>query len=258
MAVVRDLVNILAEIPLEVWSKIVENEPEWLHMKGILRKYEFSRFAVLMITAGLNDFQLKGKAEVAYWPKLRELLDKNEVPSSLNEMKHILSEFYKRERFANLKLKRLNRFLSSELAVKLWNAEPKDVASNFLRIWHDLATTMRQNKDAKTIVFAMKCLGIALIMAGESNFRFEQIPIPVDYRVRIFTKRLGVNAETDDEVRRFWNNVLEMLRKDVPINMIHLDSLIWQIGTMSNKEIIEYFKKFGLESVGEKLVEGLK
>jgi len=258
MVVVRSLIDTLSKISLEVWNEIVEREPEWLNMKEFLGKYGFGRFAVLMIATGLNDFQLKGKAEVAYWPKLRELLDKNEVPSSLNEMEHILSEFYRRERFANLKLKRLNRFLSSKLAVELWNAKPKDVASNFLRIWHDLATTMRQSREAKTIVFAMKCLGIALIMAGESNFRFEQIPIPVDYRVRIFTKRLGVNVETDDEVRRFWNNVLEVLRKDVPINMIHLDSLIWQIGTMSDKEIIEYFGKFGLESVGKKIVEVLR
>jgi len=95
-------------------------------------------------------------------------------------------------------------------------------------------------------------------MAGESNFRFEKIPIPVDYRVRSFTERLGVNLKTDDEVRWFWNKVLELLRKEIPINMIHLDSLIWQIGTLSNEEIIEYFGKFGLESVGKKIVEVLR
>jgi len=258
MTVVGVLVDALTEIPLEVWNEIVGKEPEWINMREFLERYGFGRFSVLMIAAGLNDFQLKGKAEVSYWPKIRDLLNKNEVPSTPNEMEHILSEFYRRERFANLKLRRLNRFLSSKLALELWNAEPKDVASSFLRIWSNLANTMRQSKNAKTIAFAMKCLGIVLIMAGESNFRFEKIPIPVDYRVRSFTERLGVNLKTDDEVRWFWNKVLELLRKEIPINMIHLDSLIWQIGTLSNEEIIEYFGKFGLESVGKKIVEVLR
>lgn len=59
----------------------------------------------------------------------------------------------------------------------------------------------------------MKCLGIALLMAGETNFSFESIPIPVDYRVREFTRRLGIAVNTDEDVRRFWNKVLEGLRK---------------------------------------------
>ncbi|RLI74098.1 hypothetical protein DRP04_15070, partial [Archaeoglobales archaeon] len=64
--------NVLSEIPTEVWNRIVEMEPEWIHMEEFLGKYGFGRFTVLMLAAGLNDFQLKGKAEVAYWPKLRE------------------------------------------------------------------------------------------------------------------------------------------------------------------------------------------
>ncbi|AGK61357.1 Uncharacterized protein conserved in archaea [Archaeoglobus sulfaticallidus PM70-1] len=232
---------ILSAIPVEIWDRVVQEEPEWKHMREFLESYGFGRFAVLMIAAGLNDFQLKGKAEVAYWPKMRELLKRNNTPNSPRELESILAEFYANERLPDLKLRRLNRFLSSRLAEWLWNAMPGEVTENFLRIWYDLAATMRQERSVKTIVFAMKCLGIALLMAGESNFCFERIPIPVDYRVREFTKRTGVVVRDDEDVRTFWGKVLEELRgRGLEINMIHLDSLIWQIGVLSKPEIVDY------------------
>lgn len=255
MIVTENLAKILAEIPLDVWNRIVDNEPEKRYMKDFLEEYGFGRFAVLMVAAGLNDFQLKGKADIAYWPILKNIIKKNKVPSSPKEMNGILAKFYSKERLASLKLDRLNRFLTSTLAKELWTTTPKKVADNFLQIWYNLAATMRQNKNAKTIVFAMKCLGIALIIAGEYNFKIEQIPIPVDYRVRRFTERLGINIKTDDDVRRFWSKVLEELRKYLLINMIHLDSLVWQIGTISKEDIIKYFRDLGVEPVGKKLVK---
>lgn len=247
--------DLLAQIPFETWIRVVEEEPEWRCMHEFLERYGFGRFAVLMIAAGLNDFQLKGKAEVAYWPKLRDLLERKNVPDSLGEMEEILTEFYVRERFSSLKLKRLNRFLTSRLAGRLWHSMPKDTAENFLGIWYELASTMKQNKDAKTIVFGMKCLGIALLMSGENNFNFERIPIPVDYRIREFTRRLGVSVKGDEDVRRFWSKILGEIRKRVSINMIHLDSLIWQIGVLKKNEIEMYFSRFGLSELGEKMAE---
>jgi DNA-(apurinic or apyrimidinic site) lyase len=247
--------TIFSAIPMEIWDKIVQEEPEWKYMREFLESYGFGKFAVLMIAAGLNDFQLKGKAEVAYWPKIRDLLESHKVPNSTQELESILVEFYANERLLDLKLRRLDRFLSSRLAEWLWNAEPREVAENFLRIWYDLATIMRQERSAKTIVFAMKCLGIALLMAGESNFSFERIPVPVDYRVREFTRRLGVAVRDDEDVRVFWSRILEELRRDgLEVNMIHLDSLIWQIGVLSKSEIVDYFAKLGLREVGEKIV----
>ncbi len=254
MIVIENLAKILAKIPLDVWNRIVDNEPEKRYMKNFLKLYGFGRFAVLMVAAGLNDFQLKGKADIAYWPILKDIIERNKVPSSLKEMNSILAEFYSKERLASLKLDRLNRFLTSTLAKELWTTKPEKVAEDFLQIWYNLAATMGQNKNAETIVFAMKCLGIALIIAGEYNFKVEQIPIPVDYRVRIFTERLGIDIKTDNDVRRFWSKVLEELRKYLPINMIHLDSLVWQIGTISKEDIIKYFRDLGVEPVGKELV----
>jgi len=248
--------DILSSIPIEIWDGVVREEPEWRFMHEFFKNYGFGRFAVLMTVAGLNDFQLKGRAEVAYWPEISRLLKKNRVPKTPSELESILGEFYSKERLPRMKAKRMNRFLSSELAKWLWNAWSEEVAGNFLRIWYKLAATMNQSRDAKTIVFAMKCLGIALLMAGESDFRFERIPIPVDYRVREFTRRLGIEVRDDKDVRVFWGKVLEELKEEgLRINMIHLDSLIWQIGVLSKFEILDYFGKLGLKDVGEKIVE---
>ena len=256
---VNEVSRILSQIPIEVWQKIVEEEPEWKNMREFLGSYGFGRFAVLMTVTGLNDFQLKGKAEIAYWPKIRELLRSYKPPENPAELEQILSEFYSKERLQDLKLRRLNRFLSSRLAELMWNSDPRSVARDFIRIWYGLSATMNQSRNAKTITFAMKCLGIALLMAGEITFDFEKISIPVDYRIREFTKRLNVAVKNDNDVQRFWKKVLERLKEDgLGINMIHLDSLIWQIGVLSKQEIIEYFSKHGLREVGENLAEVIK
>lgn len=63
-------------------------------------------------------------------------------------------------------------------------------------------------------------------MVRETNFNFERIPIPINYRVREFTKRLEIKFKNDDDIRKFWSAVLKELRKKIGINMVHLDSLI--------------------------------
>jgi len=249
----KKVAEVIGEIPFNVWESIVKEEPEWRNMEPFLSSYDFGRFAVLMMATGLNDFQLRGKAEIAYWPRIRELLEFSSVPESLEEMCEILSTFYRTERLSELKLRRLRRFIFSPVARLIWGGNPEEVSEKFPEIWLKLAGTMNQGPEAKTISFAMKCLGIALLIAGVSSFEFEKIPIPVDSRVRAFTERLGFSGD-DSSVREFWNCVLEEMRKKNPgVTMIHLDSLIWQIGRLSHEEIVEYFERFGVEGTGKRI-----
>jgi len=255
----ENLAKILSEIPLEVWDRIVKEEPEWRYMGPFLNRYGFGPFATLMVVTGLNDFKLKGRAEVSYWPKISRILDSSPVPESPRELYAILEQFHRNELYSDLKVNRLGRFLFSPLAEKLWNSTPKTVSRDFPSIWKELAYTMRQNPEAKTISFAMKCLGISLLMVGEYDFDFSEIPIPVDYRVRIFSKKAGfVATEDDNEIRQTWQDVLELIKRRKPeVTMIHLDSLIWQIARMNKKEMLDYFSKMGCRSVGENIVSFL-
>ncbi|AEA46874.1 DUF7664 domain-containing protein [Archaeoglobus veneficus] len=255
----KNLAKILSEISLEAWNRIVKEEPEWHYMKPFLSRYGFGPFATLMVVTGLNDFKLKGRAEVAYWPKISNILESSPVPESPRGLYTILEQFYRNELYNDLKVNRLSRFLFSPLAEKLWNSTPKTVSREFPKIWKELAYTMRQNPEAKTISFAMKCLAISLLMVGEYDFDFSKIPIPVDYRVRTFSKKAGlVTTEDDNEIRQTWQNVLELIKGREPkVTMIHLDSLVWQIARMSKKEMLEYLSKMGCQSVGEKIVSFL-
>jgi|GEM_PF-4876779 len=37
--------------------------------------------------------------------------------------------------------------------------------------------------------------------------------------------------------------------------MIHLDSLVWQIGNLADNDLIAYFQRFNLDQVGKRLVD---
>ena len=55
-------------------------------MYKFLKRYGFGKFAVLVIVAGLNDYQLKGKADKAYWLPLSNLLENKPVPEHPEEL----------------------------------------------------------------------------------------------------------------------------------------------------------------------------
>jgi len=213
-----------------------------------------------MLVTGLNDYQLKGKAEIAYWPKIHNLL-KNSIPPSLpKDLYELLKPFYKKERLRNAKLQRLKRFLKSSLVHDLWDISPQEVSKKFRDIWDSLAKTLEQNPRDKTICFAMKCLGLTLLMVREYQFDFSTIPIPVDSRVMRFTKGTGISASKNPQhIREIWSEVLSLLRSSIPeITMIHLDSVIWQIASLSEDELESYFGSMGIADVGRDLLTFLQ
>lgn len=243
-----NLVTVLSKIPSSSWRTIVEKEPEYYCMQSFLGKFGFGKFSVVMVACGLNDFQLKGKAEFSYWPKIKALLESRTIATA-NDMTRVLHEFYSNERLSNLKNARLDTFMRSRLAQDLMNSTPQVASTQFIEYWHLLASAMKQTNEKKTIVFAMKCLGLALLMAGEYNFNFDPIPIPVDLRVRRLTEQLGFSARTDEEVRQFWRRVLSSLRENDPcVTMVHLDSFVWQIA--GEYDVLEYFRKIRCPDVG--------
>jgi DNA-(apurinic or apyrimidinic site) lyase len=161
-AALEQAVDVLREVPWDAWELALHEEPEWLFAQVFLDRYGFGRLATLMVALGLDDYQLKGPAETAYWPRIREVLDPSPVPRSPEELAETLGVFFAGERLRRDKLKRLDRFLGSSLAGKLWSSCPAKIAGSFLGVWEETANVMRQKKEMKTIVFAMKCLAVAL------------------------------------------------------------------------------------------------
>ena len=250
-----EFIRLLAEVPHASWERIMTSEPEWREMEGFLPRYTFGPFATLMVVAGLNDFQLKGKADRAYWPPIRARLEAAETPASPADLAVLLAPFYARERFSEMKLRRLHQFLGSDLAAGLWSASPAQVADGFTETWTRLAAAMGQRMEMKTIVFAMKCLGLALLMAGEYGFSSEALAIPVDLRVRRLTDALGVSTVSDDTVRAYWDAVLAGVRAVNPrVTMLHLDSFVWQVADdVGEAAVRAYCREMEMGEAGDKI-----
>lgn len=251
----RLLLEALNQIPWAAWEQIMREEPEWKTMYPFLERYNYGPFAVLMLATGLNDYQLKGRAEVAYWPPIGKILEAAPTPSAPEQLIILLEPFYREERYGENKVRRLRVFLSSQLVRMLWELSPEKVSAIFPYIWRQLGNTMRQDLEAKTIAFAMKCLGLSLLMVGVNTFDFSPIPIPVDIRVTRFTQQLGLTMDDSPEmIRKIWSRILSLLQERHPgLTMIHLDSLVWQVAAMNEGQVRAYFERIGAAEAGDKL-----
>jgi len=263
---IKRVSEILSKISIERWNKIVENEPEWKFIQEF-KSWGFGKLATLIIAVALNDYQLRGKANEKYFPEIEKFLKKeigDKVPSSPEELKQVLKKFYEGERSKSAKIKRLERFFESRLAKRIWNSSIEDISKSLCEIRLNLSEVMNNSPNKKTIVFAMKCLGMVLMAYGKQDLEIS-ISIPVDKRIRDFTQKiLGGENLDDNGIQEFWDEVLKKVREKVKINMIHLDSLIWQVGEfVKSKRIDEnrlrrYFKNLGIEDIGEEIINLLK
>ncbi len=214
----------LKSVPWSSWVSVVGRAPEFRQMEILSKRYSPGAFLTLMVIAGLNDYQLKGKAEEAYWPPLRSLLEGSPTPGHPADLYRILEPFYRKERLPTAKVARLSRFLESPLAEELWTMSSSDVSKQLRTVWERVANTMGQAPKKKTVVFSLKTLGIGLLWLGEDGFDFDGIPVPVDSRLERLTPGLS-----EDEIRSFWDEVLAELKKtESRLTHIHLDSLLWQ------------------------------
>jgi len=255
------ITDTLRRVPLEVWDTFVRNEPEWQFTTPVLERYGPNRFLTFMVMAGLNDFQLKGPAERSYWPPLVKYVEVHPVPSSPAELGEILKGFYWRERLPSTKLKRIDRFLNSPVAQELWERDPFHIAREFKRFWYQIAVTMRQEKERKTVVFSSKCLGIGLLMLGVRDFDFTGIPVPVDSRVRDLLERwkLISKGASEREIQSLCEEMLGGIREGEPlVNMIHLDSFLWQMeGFYRRGNAFTLLVELGMDADLARAIEGL-
>jgi len=241
-----EFVQLLTRLPLETWEAAVTAEPEWKWMQPLSQAWKFGHFAALFVTLGLNDYQTKGKADVNYWPKVVPQIPRQPDPANPLQLIDLLKPFYSKERLAQTKLERLERFVRSDLCHKIWTSSSAAIAADFKEIWQSLGRTMNQQPDKKTIAFAMKCLALALLMVGETEFDFGAIPAPVSSRIRRISDRLGLPPSDDATERQRWRTVLNQIRKSHPeITIVHLDSLVWQIGTLSPREMEAHLRELG-------------
>lgn len=241
-----EFVTLLSQLDAVTWNATVTEEPEWQWLQPRCRDWDFGRFAALFVVLGLNDYQTKGKADVGYWPKVVPLIPRTPAPDSPAAMAEILEPFFSRERLGTNKVARLHRFTSSTLCAEMWAADASKLAATFPSIWQRLGRTMNQPATKKTIAFAMKCLALALLMVGEDSFDFSAVPVPVDSRIRSVSARLGLGSSDEESERNRWQAALAQIRAARPeVTMVHLDSILWQIGTLPPADMARHLRALG-------------
>lgn len=87
----------LSFIPFPAWEWFLHQEPEWNEMQPIHQSYPDGIFLCLMTVCGLNDYQLKGKADKVYWPLIRRHIENYPVPASTEDLQCVLAQFFARE-----------------------------------------------------------------------------------------------------------------------------------------------------------------
>jgi DNA-(apurinic or apyrimidinic site) lyase len=99
-----------------------------------------------------------------------------------------------------------------------WNA--KVYYENMLKLRDDLANTMNQKKDAKTIVFAVKMFYYwAKEIFWDTTFP-KNIFIPIDSRL---TNLFETYRENYTDIDKFYLDLSQKL--DIPL--LHLDAVLW-------------------------------
>ncbi|MEM5811437.1 MAG: N-glycosylase/DNA lyase [Candidatus Aenigmatarchaeota archaeon] len=227
------IINVLKNFGIE---KILELEREDIQFKSIsLLKEKFDEKTVskLVMFNSLITYKLVGKGE-EHWMFFANYFLKN---------KKDFFQYIKESPFLIL-----NREKRIERIKKVYNYNP-DI-NDLEKVWIDLSSILKVDKNSKTIVFTIKMLNyVYRIFRNKERILPKNIPIPVDLRVIKLTKLAGlINSEkiSYKKVQEIWNEISE--KTNIP--PLHLDSILWLAGRIVihkdkiyniPKEIIEIF-----------------
>lgn len=202
----------------KLWENILkysESNLEWQKDKKIYF------YLSLILWNSIVCYQLSGKWE-DYWEEFGEYFSdkfrEDFLPADLVDLlANFLKVCKKNRRFTDMKIKRLHKFLPF---LEEFLGQEKYFYENMTKLQEKIAKTMKQKKDAKTVVFAVK-----MFSYGARNiFDFIEFPndllIPIDSRLtNLFEKYWNQNEKIED----FYKN----LSLDLKIPMMHLDAVVW-------------------------------
>ncbi len=234
------------------YISILRNQPEIKLFKETLSylKSKPGYIVVIYVLIGINSFQLKGNSQENYWPSIAEFVNKNKErirnyieKNKLKELGELFKKFYSRERLSELKIKRIEKLVSNDFLLKISRLSLNEIQKEFKDIHKELARILNQSLNAKTIVFAMKCIGEYLLLMNK-QVDTTQLVIPVDSRIRRITQGILHKELSRKEIIEFWKGIeKELRRRKNYINIILIDSYLWQKYNELHNELVKK-KKF--------------
>ena len=234
---------------------------------------------LLTLALALSDYQLGPGGATVYWAEADRLLDGHAVESS-DDMLPFMEALMTRPvaaRLAQAKVDRVGRLLASNI--------PGQVADGVAAVdagalWENLANALGGDRNAKTIVFALKTLGLLHLRATGRRMRLpDELPIPVDLRIARVSLSAGliappagvdvvaamenvgqIAADMRGPIIDAWREVAQHIGLTAP----EFDSLLWQIAVPlhshrrsrpeSTRAVSALLEQRGAESAGAQRV----
>jgi len=216
----KELYNKLKKYSINDAVKIEESDRQY---KALYHLYNHINdrdlYLALIISNSLICYQLSWKWE-DYWEEFSYYFSNKKINKNnlLIELWVFIKQSKNNKRFIDTKIKRLDK-LTIFINDLILNQEK--YYENMLDLRNDLSKIMKQKKDAKTIVFAVKMFSYwARNIFKKINYFPEEINVPIDSRlIALFEK---YKWEYED----IWKFYLDLSKK-LNIPELHLDALLW-------------------------------
>ncbi len=220
----QELYNKLKNHTIKEAIQIEEEDRQFIALKNLYKKIsDKNLYLSLILSNAVICYQLSWKWE-DYWEEFSDYFSPPPTPLLTKEGEVIgrLIDFIKQsknnKRFVDTKIKRLGK-LEPFLEKFIWQEEI--YYNDMEKLRDDLACVMKQKKDAKTIVFAVKMFAYwARNLFDKINYFPQDITIPVDSRLaNLFEKYCWDYTD----VAKFYFD----LSKKLWIPELHLDAIVW-------------------------------
>lgn len=210
--------------------KYEENDRQFIALKNLwenIEKIQWEKnkkiffYLSLVLANSLVCYQLSGKWE-DYWEEFSDYFkakfQENLLVSDIIDlMANFLKNCKKNKRFTDMKIARLSKF---EPFLEEFLGQEKYFYKNMLELRDKIAKIMKQKKDAKTVVFAVKMFSYAARNIFEMQYFPKELMIPIDSRL---TSMYEKYQNWQEKIEDFYIELSELLG----ISMMHLDGIIW-------------------------------
>lgn len=215
----QELYNKLKEYSLSDAIKIEESDRQYVALKDLYKNiWDKKLYLSLILANAIICYQLSWKWE-DYWEEFSEYFwDKKLNNNIILELSNFIKQSKNNKRFIEIKITRLEK-LKPFLEKFVWKEEV--YYNNMDNLRDELAKTMKQKFNAKTIVFAVKMFSYWARNCFNKLIYFpENIDIPVDSRL---TNLFEKYREDYTDINKFYKDLSEKLK----IPELHLDAIIW-------------------------------
>lgn len=225
----EELYKKLKKYSIDDSIEVEESDRQYIALKNLYNNIINKEVYLWLILANsIICYQLSWKGE-DYWEEFSVYFSKINIQKDdiLKELWNFIKQSKNNKRFIDTKVNRLEKL---KIFLKNFINNEEYFYDNMLILRNELAKSMKQKKDAKTIVFAVKMFSYwARNSFKKLNYFPENINVPVDSRLIALFEKYKWDYE---DINKFYFD----LSKQLNIPELHLDALVW----VNYNELIDF------------------